>query len=145
MRIEAQTSVGKAAASKLGSARRAGGFSALVGSDAAAQAQTSAPVGLIGSVVVLGGSDDAAGRRSRGLAEANALLDELEGIRRSLLLGDVSQSHLGALSGKLEMLPDDIEPGLATILDEIRLRVAVELAKLSPAHLAACRSVTRPV
>ncbi len=125
--------------------RRSGAFAALVGGSSAGPAQTSAPVGLIGGVIALDPDTDAAGRRSRGLAAGHDLLDEMEGLRRELLAGAVSAARMGAIAAKLDAMAPDADPALAAIIDEIRLRVAVEIAKLSPAHIAACRSLACPV
>lgn len=105
----------------------------------------SAPVGLVGGVFMLDGDGDAGTGRSRGLAAGHDLLDELEGLRRALLLGGVAGGRLSQITGKLDRLPADTDPALKAIVDEIRLRVAVEVAKLSPAHIAACRSLARTV
>jgi hypothetical protein len=145
MRIENQPSVARTTAARPSGVRRSGAFAALVGGSSAGPAQTSAPVGLIGGVIALDPDTDAAGRRSRGLAAGHDLLDEMEGLRRELLAGAVSAARMGAIAAKLDAMAPDADPALAAIIDEIRLRVAVEIAKLSPAHIAACRSLACPV
>lgn len=79
--------------------------------------------------------DDA--RRARNLKAAKkgeSLLDKLEKIRTALLCGTISNSNIIALSQALrEKREPDIDPKLSAILDEIELRVEVELAKLEMA------------
>lgn len=145
MRIEAQPPVQRAQPAKSGAARRAEGFASLVGSERSAAASTSAPVGLVGGVFAVDEDSDAASGRSRGLVASHDLLDELEGVRRGLLAGVLGIGRLSSLAEKLDRMPQGGDPALAAIIDEIRLRVAVELAKLGPAHIAACRSLARTV
>ena len=145
MRVENQPGINRASASRPAGARRADGFAAMVGGTGARSVQTSAPVGLVGGIIVVDDDADAAGSPSRGLAAGRDLLDELEDLRRALLVGSVSGARLDTVARKLDMLATPGDPGLAAIIDDIRLRVAVELAKLSPAHIAACRSLAGPV
>jgi len=81
--------------------------------------------------------EDAAARRARNMKAAKKgenLLDKLEKIRTALLCGTISNSSIIALSQALrEKREPDIDPKLSTILDEIELRVEVELAKLETA------------
>jgi len=63
---------------------------------------------------------------------ADVLLNGLEGIRSGLLQGGVSQYDLQKISDVLNKYRDtDIDPQLTKLLDEIDLRVQVEIAKLS--------------
>jgi len=145
MRIEGQPPIQRAAAGKPGGARRADDFSALVGGPKTAEASMRAPVGLVGGVFAFDDDSDAANRRSRGLAAGHDMLDELEGLRRAILLGGVGAGRLATVAEKLDRMPSSPDPKLAEIVDEIRLRVAVEIAKLSPAHIAACGPLSRTV
>ena len=81
--------------------------------------------------------EDATARRARNLKAAKkgeSLLDKLEKIRTALLCGTISNSSIIALSQALrEKREPDIDPKLSTILDEVELRVEVELAKLEMA------------
>jgi Class II flagellar assembly regulator len=142
MRIEGQPIVSRANPARSGGARSSG-FAALVGAAATAP-PTSAPIALAGAFPIEPDAD-AGGRRSRGLDAGRTLLDDLESLRRALLVGNVCSARLGEMAARLDALPSGEEPVLAEIIDEIRLRVAVEIAKLSPAHLAACRFPARPV
>lgn len=143
MRIEGQPPAQRASP-RTGGAKRAG-FSELVGTTRAAAAAMTAPIGLVGGVFAFDDDSDAASGRSRGLAAGHDLLDELEDLRRSLLLGSVGGGRLTQIADKLGRLPRAADPALSAIVDEIRLRVAVEIAKVSSAHIAACRVLARTV
>lgn len=74
--------------------------------------------------------DDALHRTARAKRRGMVLLDGLEDIRTGLLTGTLSPSRLQLLARQLETERDsDLPPQLAGILDDIELRVAVELAK----------------
>ncbi|HVA12261.1 MAG TPA: flagellar assembly protein FliX [Stellaceae bacterium] len=75
-------------------------------------------------------SDSLTGRR-RAVQRGNRLLDRLDDIRLGLLTGSLSRGQLESLR-QLSREQVDLagDPELAAILDEIELRVAVELAKL---------------
>jgi Class II flagellar assembly regulator len=114
-----------------------GGFGGLV-SDTS-ETETAAPSGGIMQIGQLDallsfqeaeGSDQESARK--GKKRAGALLDQLDQLRMGLLAGGVPQSTLRQLSSTLTLRRDDImDPALNEILDEIDLRVQVELAKLS--------------
>ncbi|MDP2206592.1 MAG: flagellar assembly protein FliX [Alphaproteobacteria bacterium] len=72
-------------------------------------------------------SEEAARRaKKRGLL----LLDELDVLRMGILTGTVTQGQLGQLERMLKSHRDNvIDPVLGSVLDEIDLRVQVELAK----------------
>ncbi|MDY0008514.1 MAG: flagellar assembly protein FliX [Bdellovibrionales bacterium] len=72
-------------------------------------------------------SEESARRaKKRGLQ----LLDELDVLRMGLLTGTVTQSQLGQLERMLKSNREGvIDPVLNSVLDEIDLRVQVELAK----------------
>lgn len=67
--------------------------------------------------------------RRRTVRRGRALLDQLDAIKADLLLGRVEESRLDALVGQLAQLREHSEPGLDAVLDDIELRVRVELAK----------------
>jgi hypothetical protein len=75
-------------------------------------------------------SDGLTGRR-RALQRGNSLLDRLDDIRIGLLSGSLARGQLENLRYLARQQVElDGDPELAAILDEIELRVAVELAKL---------------
>lgn len=116
--------------SKAGSA----GFSEqLSKTDAPASAAVfgTASVTAVDALLGLQEVPDATSGRSRGIQQASMMLDQLEEIRRGLLLGSIPASKLKALAeGITEKREDFQDPELAGILDDIELRARVELAKL---------------
>lgn len=71
------------------------------------------------------------GGRRRAVHRGNTLLDRLDDIRVGLLTGSLPRGQLEALRHLArEHVELNDDPQLAAILDEIELRVAVELAKL---------------
>ncbi len=100
-------------------------------SPAAAAVSGNAPVVAVDALLGLQEVPDATTGRSRGVAHASLMLDQLEEIRRGLLLGSIPKSKLKALATALgEKREDFQDPELAGILDDIELRARVELAKL---------------
>lgn len=67
--------------------------------------------------------------RRRAVRRGRALLDQLDAIKADLLLGRVDEARLDALVTQLAGLREQSEPGLDAVLDDIELRVRVELAK----------------
>lgn len=69
-------------------------------------------------------------QRRRLINHGEDLLDQLQSIQRSLVLGDLTREHLASLTQKLQRRKETIsDPKLSAILEEIELRAAVELAK----------------
>jgi hypothetical protein len=69
------------------------------------------------------------------MQRGNQLLDLLEAIRDGILLGKVSPQDLHKLQQTLAAKKDSVDdPKLATIVQEIEVRAAVELAKLEKFH-----------
>jgi Class II flagellar assembly regulator len=74
--------------------------------------------------------DALAGRR-RAVQRGNALLDRLEELRLGLLAGMLPRERLDELAQLAKSARETVDdPRLGAVLDEIDLRVAVELAKL---------------
>jgi hypothetical protein len=70
--------------------------------------------------------------RKRARERGNMMLDHLEEIRLGLLLGTIPMAKLEQLAQLVRAKREQIDdPKLLAILDEIELRAAVELAKLS--------------
>ena len=63
------------------------------------------------------------------MKRGTTLLDLLEDMKADLLLGSISPARLDAMSQQLSTLRDRVDPELDAVLDEIELRVLVELAK----------------
>lgn len=135
MKITGYGTVRQANASRRkGGASVAGDFATLLGRVEAGAMDAAAPLANVASVPLLGAlaaqevtSDD----RRQVLREAESALDRLEALRMALLSGRVPRDLLGALQRHIDTqrgaFPD---PRLQSLLDDIDLRVAVELAKL---------------
>ncbi len=114
----------------------AGGFAGNLDVDGAGDAgpaaplSAPAPVQSVDALLALQSADDGEEGRRRSVARAQDLLDQLEDLRRTLLLGTVSRERLENLSRLVQDRREQIaDPKLAELLDEIDLRVQVELAK----------------
>jgi hypothetical protein len=116
-------------------ARAAGGFSvpgAGQAAPASAPAAASSVSGVAGmtALMALQGVEDATERRRRAVRRGSGLLDRLDELKMALLAGEPGSGALERLSRSLrEERPDDADPGLKAVLDQIDLRAAVELAK----------------
>ena len=116
-----------------------GGFAEALHEESAATGGKSAVGGSVGlagvsAVLALQGTPDSTERRARQRAvqRGDAMLDELEQIRLGLLLGAIPRARLEQLAQLVRIRREQIEdPKLMAILDDIELRAAVELAKLS--------------
>ena len=67
--------------------------------------------------------------RKRAVRRGHTLLDLLDGIKADLLVGEVSGERLDQLAGTLSDVRERSSGALDVVLDEIELRVQVELAK----------------
>lgn len=113
-------------------------FSSLIDeADEALAASDVAPTAAIGSLDALLAVQEDEGKGSKEANEnakqrAGDLLDNLEDIRTGLLMGGISINDLNKIAETVSRYMDrDIDPKLASLLDEIDLRVQVELAKLN--------------
>lgn len=133
MRIDTNnrtTGVGKS-----GSAGRSGTRADFVpaGTDGPARVAGSAPVaGTTGidAILALQAIDGPLEGKKKALRRGRTLLDTLDEIKADLLVGQVSAERLDALSVMLAQVRERSEPALDSVLDDIDLRVRVELAKL---------------
>lgn len=123
-------------------ADRSGGSSAfpVLGGPAAATVSGSAaavPAAAPGLLLAVQCLPDATARRRRAVSRGRDMLDRLELLELGLLEGNVPPSVLVGLQRSLaEDVPDAGDPGLRSLLAEIEVRVAVELAKLGPTAMA---------
>lgn len=135
---------GTSSATGYGNIKKTGGKSGSAGSAfsdilAAAGASTSAAAGAssiaaptgIGGLLGLQEVSDEHIARQKTIKQGHSLLQSLEAIRQSLLLGMVPIDVLKTLESRLKNQREmTIDPALHSIMDDIELRAAVELAKL---------------
>ena len=118
----------------------AGGFAENLASlDQAAEetqaVDTPSAVGGIAALIATQGMGDSLERetRRRLVQYGEDLLDKLEELRHGLLLGAIPKEKLIALAQLVRSRRDHCtDPHLNALMDDIELRVEVELAKLSP-------------
>jgi hypothetical protein len=117
-----------------GTANRASGeaFRLDGGQTAGRAAQSSAPIaaGGIDALLALQAVDDATTGRRKAVKRGNMLLDALEAIRGDLLAGRISEGRLNRAVALLRQVRSQTNPELEAVVDDIELRVRVELAKL---------------
>lgn len=117
------------------SVRTSGGFSlpaagAAAPAGAAASAAGVSGVAGVSALMALQGVEDATERRRRAIRRGGVLLDRLDELKLALLAGEAGEAVLERLGRSLgEARPVDADPGLNSLLAQIDLRAAVELAK----------------
>jgi len=122
------------AAGKSGAAGRGGASAPFVPVGAEGPARTAptspaAPVAALDAILALQAVGDPLTAKRKAVRRGHDLLDELDAMKADLLVGRVSPGRLDAMMGMVTTLRERSEPGLDALLDEIELRVAVELAK----------------
>jgi hypothetical protein len=83
----------------------------------------------IGSLLALQSVEDPLARRKRQVRRGTDMLDLLERMKADLVVGLISPGRLDQMQRLLADVRERGEPGLDQLLDDIELRVAVELAK----------------
>ncbi len=87
-------------------------------------------ISTVDALIALQGVEDPAERKKRAVVKGRNALDVLDTLKLSVLDGSVDRSTLARLQVAAEGLTEETgDPGLNTVLSEIDLRVAVELAK----------------
>ena len=105
--------------------------SALEGEPATPPPAPPTAVGTISGLLTVQEVPDQLGRRRRAVQRGDALLDRLDELRLGLLAGRLPRHRLDELAQLARTARETVDdPRLALVLDEIDLRVAVELAKL---------------
>jgi hypothetical protein len=141
MKIEGPNkTTGPRGASK-SSAKQAGsssGFSGMIEEESAVEGQKAVTgttsVARLDALLSLQEAADGTSEEAvrKGRKRAAALLDELDKLRVGLLTGGIPKSSLEHLTHMMGAHRENImDPGLRAVLDEIDLRVQVELAKHS--------------
>jgi hypothetical protein len=91
-------------------------------------------VGGIDALLALQGADDPTERRKRAVRRGGLALDVLDDLKVALLSGDLGPSLLQRLKAiAADRDPVSGDQGLDSILGQIDLRVAVEIAKMTRA------------
>lgn len=89
------------------------------------------PIAALDSILALQGMEDSTEGRSKGLKHGEQLLDMLDQVRDGLLAGGIPRATLNRLANAVTRRHEQFaDPRLQSVLDEIELRAAVELAKL---------------
>ncbi|MCQ2915008.1 MAG: hypothetical protein MJ247_07435 [Alphaproteobacteria bacterium] len=133
--------------STVGSSSKSSGVSATDASDfasllsdlgstsATSTVVSSAPVDGIEALLAaqfVGDAMEGEARRKKAIDRGNNLLDQLNDLRNALLVGRIPKQKLIAMSQALRERKDtQLEPELAEIINDIEIRVSVELAKLN--------------
>ena len=125
---------GAALASTPAAARRSAGGSFTLSEQEAPRNSAAAgslrAISTVDALIALQGVEDPAERKKRAVAKGRNALDVLDTLKLGLLDGSVDRSTLARLKVAGEGLSEQTgDPGLDTVLGEIDLRVAVELAK----------------
>lgn len=94
-----------------------------------ARAAPTSAVAPLDAILALQGVGDAMGGKRKAVKRGTNLLDILDGIKADLLVGIITPERLDALVEELSVYRDRTEEGLDALLDDIELRVRVELAK----------------
>ncbi len=97
-----------------------------------AKSQPMAPMAAtanIGALLSIQAADDPLNGRRHAIRRGRSLLDKLDEIRGALLVGSVDESSLDGLMTLVAEGRQRGEPDLDALLDDIELRVRVELAK----------------
>jgi hypothetical protein len=83
----------------------------------------------IDAILALQAVDEPLTGKKKALRRGASLLDMLDDIKADLLIGRVSAERLDRMSAMLSEMRERSLPGLDGVLDDIELRVRVELAK----------------
>jgi ketol-acid reductoisomerase len=104
---------------------------------AGATSDVAAPSGITSLLALQEISEEDVQRR-KTVQHGHNMLDELEKLRRQLLMGEIAPHMLGDIARQLAVQKQNIgDPRLVAIMEDIELRTAVELAKL---EMAAARN-----
>lgn len=139
IKIDPTTPKPVAANRRVGGATQAGSgteFAKALGDSHSTQSQqvsSGLSVSSLSVVLAVQESEDAVhGRRQRARDRGLKMLDYLEEVRLGLLMGIVPREKLEQLAQMVRAKREQVDdPQLTAILDDIELRAAVELAKLS--------------
>jgi hypothetical protein len=83
----------------------------------------------IDAILALQAADGPLTGRKKAVRRGASLLDSLEDMRTDLLIGRIDPDRLDRMADMLSEVRERSLPGLDALLDDIELRVRVELAK----------------
>jgi len=135
MRIPGSNATARVATPAAAKRAVAGGFAMAEEQAPAAAAPTPSlrTIGGIDALLALQGDGHPTERRRRAVTRGRHALDTLDSLKIELLAGTLGPASLARLkSASTDLLEGSGEAGLDAVLAEIELRVAVEIAKLSP-------------
>ena len=135
MRINRQGALSKTASARRPAGKAGGGqqFSIEPSSGGATTSpvMTPAALGSVDALLALQELPDATISTRRALVRAENILDALEDVQMSLVVGALPQAQLKRLLGLVRREQGQVpDPKLSEILKEVELRAQVELAKL---------------
>lgn len=137
MRVEWTPPVQRSAARRDDKTNSAAGekFASALQEEPPAQAATAPPkLSPLDALLSIQELPDALTGRRRALQRGSSLLDRLDDLRLGLLAGIVPRERLQQLAELAHSVRDGVDDArLAELLDQIDLKVAVELAKLDQA------------
>lgn len=127
---------GPAAAGKTDKAKKTGAvgtaFSDYLSTDEVGQTAAPAATAAVSMYAALAAAEYGTEReeRRRAITHADDLLNDLEDLQMGLLLGSYTKKQLHNLASRLQQTRATVQdPQLLSLLDDIELRAAVELAK----------------
>ncbi len=107
------------------------------GSAAPSEVSEAASAASLGSLLALQEISEEERKRERLIKQGKTMLDALERLRQQLLIGEIPMQMLPELATSLAAQKETVlDPHLLGIIEDIELRVAVELAKLEMAFAA---------
>ena len=89
---------------------------------------TSAPTEL-DAILALQAVEDPLLKKRRAVKRGRSLLDNLEALKAELVIGKVSEGRLERMLSLVRQARERIDPDLDAVIEDIELRVLVELAK----------------
>ncbi len=105
--------------------------------EASSQTGVAGAVAGVGALLALQEVPDAAEQRRQAVHRSSDILDELEQLRLGLLTGGIPRPRLQRLMNLLRDRPGEYaDPRLDSIIADIEVRAAVELAKLEMTEIA---------
>lgn len=131
MRIDTSIRTGQVA-SRAAQRQGAGGLFQL---DSAATAPHAAPAAAASSatgieaLLALQAVEDPLLARRKALRRGSALLDALAAAQADLIVGSIGEGRLNQMMALVTQARDNVDPELDGLIDDIELRVRVELAK----------------